>query len=223
VSATRLLVVEDDVELRGMLVKGLREEGFEVASADGGASALRRVEEVSPPDALIIDIGLPDADGRDLCQALRAQGVRKPVLFLTARDSITDKLSGFHAGGNDYLTKPFAFSELVARLEALTRRSEGESTQVGGGLRVDPVGHTITWDGRTVAATPTEFRLLSTLAAAQAQTLARRALVRAAWPDGAIVHDNTLDVYIARLRRKLASLGAAPRILTVYGVGYRLE
>ena len=117
----RLLVVEDDSELRSLLVRGLSEEGFDVHAVGDAAAAMARARDV--PDALVIDIGLPDADGRDLCQALRARGVDAPVLFLTARDAMSDRLSGFSAGGDDYVTKPFHFDELVARLRALLRRS----------------------------------------------------------------------------------------------------
>src|SRR5919199_5508888 len=121
VTAFRLLVVEDDPELRSLLSRGLGEEGFEVDAVGDGAGAMARAHD--PPDGLIIDIGLPDADGRDLCQALRARGVDAPVLFLTARDAMPDRLAGFSAGGDDYLTKPFALAELAARLDALLRRT----------------------------------------------------------------------------------------------------
>src|SRR5690349_783697 len=111
VGGLRLLLVEDDAELRAMVESGLEEEGFTVASADRGATALRKFDEVDP-HVLVVDVGLPDADGRDLCRALRAKGVRAPILFLTARDAVVDRVAGFSAGGDDYLTKPFAFSEL---------------------------------------------------------------------------------------------------------------
>src|SRR5207244_3252205 len=117
----RVLILEDDVELGGLLERGLKEEGFAPALATTGADALDRVAS-QPPDALIIDIGLPDADGRDVCQALRARGIAAPVLFLTARDSLTDRLAGFGAGGGGYLTKPFAVAELMARVRGLVGR-----------------------------------------------------------------------------------------------------
>src|SRR4051812_153619 len=115
-----VLVVEDDPGLRRLLARGLGEEGFDVVASADAAAALRAAEEA--PDLAVIDVGLPDADGRDLCQALRARGFTAPVLFLTARDAVTDRVSGFTAGGDDYVTKPFAFVELVARLRALLRR-----------------------------------------------------------------------------------------------------
>ena len=116
-----LLIVEDDADLRSLLKRALTEEGFDVRAVADGASAL--ADSGPTPDALVIDIGLPDADGRDVCQALRARGVSAPVLFLTARDALSDRLSGFSAGGDDYLTKPFHLAELVVRLRSLVKRS----------------------------------------------------------------------------------------------------
>jgi two-component system, OmpR family, response regulator len=220
-SPATILIVEDDPEMRAMLVRGLREEGLRADGVGTGAQLLARVAGGSP-DLFIIDIGLPDADGRDVCQALRAQGVGAPVLFLTARDALTDRLSGFSAGGDDYLTKPFAFAELLARLEALLRRSGSEPAVEVGALRLDPAAHAAI-SGDTVAGlTPTEFRLLARLAATPGEVVRRRTLVEVAWPYGAFVRANTLDAYIARLRRKLSGLPDAPQIVTVHGVGYRL-
>ena len=216
----RLLVVEDDPELRLALSRGLGEEGFEVMAVGDAASAMGQAEE--PPDGLVIDIGLPDADGRDLCQALRARGVDAPVLFLTARDAVTDRLSGFSAGGDDYVTKPFHFDEVVARLRALLRRSGADASTTVGALRLDPVAHSISGVDGEASLTPTEFRLLAALAGRPGAVLRRRDLVRAAWPEGAIVHDNTLDQYVARLRRKLRETAAQATIETSHGVGYRL-
>ena len=172
----RILIAEDDPQLGDAVQRGLREEGFECRLAPTAALFLEFVERESP-DGLIIDIGLPDADGRDLCHALRARGITAPVVFLTARDALPDRLSGFAAGGDDYLTKPFAFAELVARLRALLRRNAMPGAE----------------------------------------------LVGAGWPHGAIVHDNTLDAYIARLRRKIRAMPGAPELATVHGVGYSLR
>jgi two-component system response regulator MprA len=217
----RLLVVEDDADLRSVLRRGLSEEGFAVTAVADGASALAAAGD--EPHALVIDIGLPDADGRDVCQALRARGTTAPVLFLTARDALTDRLSGFSAGGDDYLTKPFHLAELVARLRALLRRAGAdEAVEVGPGLRLDPAAHALRNGDAEVLLTPTEFRLLAALAARPGTVLRRAELVRAAWPEGAIVHDNTLDQYVARLRRKLREADRDDAIVTVHGVGYRL-
>jgi two-component system OmpR family response regulator len=218
----RVLVAEDDPDLRSVLVRGLREEGFDATGLDNGAAFLRAADE-RRADVLIVDIGLPDADGRDICQALRTRGVSAPILFLTARDAMVDRLSGFSAGGDDYVTKPFDFDELVARLHALMRRSGVDLSLQAAGLRLDPVTHTVCCGGETGALTPTEFRLLARLATRPGEAVRRRDLVAAGWPRGAIVHDNTLDAYIARLRRKLRGLPRAPSIATVRGVGYAIR
>ena len=215
------MVVEDDDELRGVVARGLREEGFSVESVATGAQLLDRIDGTAP-DAFVIDIGLPDADGRDLCQALRARGIQTPVLFLTARDAIVDRVAGFDAGGDDYLAKPFAFVELVARLQALLRRGGADVALEADGLRLDPVNHAAGNGSREVALTPTEFRLLARLMARPGEAVRRRDLVRAGWPHGAIVRENTLDAYVARLRRKLRQFDHSPEIVTVHGVGYRI-
>jgi two-component system, OmpR family, response regulator len=218
-----VLVIEDDGDLRRLLRRGLEEEGFDVVQASRGKDAVA-LAEADPPDLLVIDIGLPDADGRDVCQAIRSRGVDSPVLFLTARDQMVDRLAGFSAGGDDYLIKPFEFAELIARLRALLRRSSGTMPAVVvGDLRLDPAVHAVASGERTAPLTPTEFRLLGALVARHGETVRRRELIATGWPDGAIVHDNTLDVYLARLRRKLASLPTEAKIGTVHGVGYKLE
>jgi two-component system response regulator MprA len=218
----QIFVLEDDPQMRSLLVRGLREEGYQVQGLATGSELLRKVAE-SVPDVFVIDIGLPDTDGRDVCQALRAQGVTAPVLFLTARDSLTDRLSGFHVGGDDYLTKPFAFAELLARVEALIRRSGTERSLEAGGLILDPAKHAVSYGEVTVPLTPTEFRLLAKLAASPGEAVRRKVLIDTAWAHGAIVYDNTLDAYIARLRRKVCSIPGAPQIVTVRGVGYSLR
>lgn len=216
-----ILIVEDDDELRALLARGLREEGFNVDGVTTGAQLLGRIEKATP-DALVIDIGLPDTDGRDLCQALRARGVEAPVLFLTARDALVDRIAGFDAGGDDYLAKPFAFVEVVARLHALLRRAGGDGALEAAGLRLDPVKHAAAGASGEVTLTPTEFRLLARLMSRPGEAVRRRDLIRAGWPHGAIVRENTLDAYVARLRRKLRTLAEAPEIATVHGVGYKL-
>src|SRR4051812_44016317 len=177
----------------------------------------------SPPDLLVLDIGLPDADGRDLCQALRVNGVASPVIFLTARDALTDRLSGFHVGADDYITKPFAVAELVARIRVAARRQQPALEAARDGLEVDPVQHAVRRGERAAQLTPTEFRMLAALAARPGEVVRRQELRVAGWPDGAIVHDNTIDAYIARLRRKLAEVASSETLETVRGVGYVLR
>ena len=217
-----VLVVEDDHRLRSLILRGLREAGFRAEGVVQASELLERLPQVNP-DVLVIDVGLPDADGRDLCQSLRAEGFTAPIMFLTARDAVPDRLTGFAAGGDDYLTKPFNFAELVARLQALVRRGGTEQVAEVGGLRLDPARHGITCGSETVELTPTEFRIFARMAARPGDAVRRRELVQAAWPDGAIVHENTLDVYIASIRRKLATLPEAPAIKTIYGVGYSIR
>jgi two-component system OmpR family response regulator len=221
-SGMNVLIVEDDPDLRRILESGLEEEGFDVTATRNGRDALARAR-AKPPQLLVVDIGLPDSDGRDVCQALRAEGIRAPVLFLTALGGVVDRLSGFNAGGDDYVTKPFEFAELVARLRALARRGELSDPTEAGDLRLDPLSHAVHVKDKRVALTPTEFRLLGALAEHPGEAVRRRRLVSAAWPDGAVVHDNTLDVYIARLRRKLRNLPTETAIHTAHRVGYRLE
>src|SRR5690349_22454372 len=172
----RVLVAEDDAELRELLVKGLRRHELDATGAGTGAALLSGTEEWRP-DALVVDIGLPDADGRDVCQALRARGANMPVLFLTARDTRADRLSGFASGGDDYVTKPFDFAEVVARLRALLRRAGvGRAIDVGG-MVLDPVEHAVALGPGRVSLTPTEFRLLAALAAESGGAVRRGTLV----------------------------------------------
>ncbi len=220
-TGSRVLIVEDDAELRSVLSRSLREEGFAVDSVATGGEVLARAE-ANVPDVFVIDIGLPDADGRDVCQALRARGIETPVLFLTARDAVVDRVAGFDAGGDDYVAKPFALVELVARIQALLRRTGATAAMEAEGIRLDPVSHAVSAHGVEVPLTPTEFRLLALLLARPQQAVRRTELVRAGWPHGAIVRENTLDAYVARIRRKLKQLEGSPEIRTVHGVGYRI-
>ena len=220
-SENSIALLEDDRALRDSLRRGLRAEGFTVWAAATGVEFLELLD-VRQPDVLIIDIGLPDADGRDVCRAARARGNDVPVLFLSARSAVDDRLSAFNAGGDDYLVKPFSFSELVARARALARRHRSVGV-VGADITLDPT--TMTWRTETgvVRLTPTEFRLLATLSAAQGRIVRRGELAAAVWPGGLSVADNTLDAYVARVRRKLRDGGeTTAQITTSHGVGYRL-
>lgn len=217
----KILIVEDDHALRDALRRGLS-AGFEPVPAADGATALRLAE--TGVEAAVLDIGLPDSDGRDVCQAMRAHGFRAPVIFLTARHHITDRLSGFSAGGDDYLSKPFHLAELTARLRAVLKRSAVPPTVSHADLVLDAVNHGMaSGTGAPVTLSPTEFRLLASLVAAQGNIVRRLDLVRAGWPEGAYVSDNTLDQYLSRLRRKLREAGSGLSITTVRGVGHRLS
>ncbi|HEV7727366.1 MAG TPA: response regulator transcription factor [Modestobacter sp.] len=221
-----VLVVEDDAALRATVARALRSHDLDVTTADDGASALAAAGQGPGTRfaAVVLDIGLPDSDGRDVCHALRARGMDVPVLFLTARDQLHDLLSGYAAGGDEYLTKPFHVRELLVRLDVLLRHAARRPPPAPEVLQVDPVGHSLDGPTGRQPLTPTEFRLLAALMAATGNVVRRRELARAGWPDGAIVADNTLDQYVARLRRKLRAAGDHGRTIgTVVGVGYRFQ
>lgn len=194
-----------------------------MVTASDGAGAIRAA---TAPDAafngIVLDVALPDSDGRDVCQALRARGVDAPVIFLTARGDVADRLSGFAAGADDYLTKPFDFAELVARIEVMVRRSQGAASPITD-LTVDPVAHTVRYRDRQAELSPIEFRLLARLLANSAAVVRRGQLREAGWPVGAIVSENTLDQYVAKLRRRLTEVGSPRAIRLVRGVGYQLR
>lgn len=212
-------VCEDEPALRSVLTRALRVMGHEPVVVATAAEALRAFVSRSP-EVLVLDIGLPDADGRDLCLALRAAGVVAPVLFLTARDGLHDKIAGFEAGGDDYLTKPFEIDEVRVRLDALLRRTSAPTPEDPGTPVLDPARHALVLGDVEVGLTPTEFRLLGRLMSEPATVVRRHTLIAAAWPHGAMVSDNTLDSYVRRLRNKLETLGVEA-ITTVRGVGYR--
>jgi two-component system OmpR family response regulator len=212
-------VCEDEPALRSVLARGLRSFGHEPIAVGTAAEALR-VFRHSPPRALVLDIGLPDGDGRDLCLALRAAGIDAPVLFLTARDGLHDKVAGFEAGGDDYLTKPFQLAELKVRIDALLRRASTPRTMEPGRPMLDSARHALVLEGEEVSLTPTEFRLVGRLMAEPGRVVRRHALVAAAWPMGGQVSENTLDSYVRRVRSKLDRIGAG-EITTQRGVGYR--
>jgi two-component system response regulator MprA len=213
-------VCEDEPALRSVLTRALRAMGHNPLVVATAAEALRAFGR-QRPDVMVLDVGLPDADGRDLCLALRAAGIDSPVLFLSARDAMHDKIAGFEAGGDDYLTKPFDLDELRVRLDALLRRTPAPAAADADGPVLDPGRHALVVGDDEVPLTPTEFRLLAKLLASPESVVRRHALVAAGWPMGAAVHDNTLDSYMARLRRKLDDLDGVDRsIVTVRGVGY---
>ena len=222
IGAPRIALLEDDKRLRESLRSGLVEEGFSVIAAATGTEFIDMLRTSDRPDVLIIDIGLPDADGRDVAMAVAGSGIAVPVLFLTAVDTLSDRLAAFSSGGDDYVTKPFMFDELVARLRALARRHTPSPGLVLGDASLDPAALTIGNTQVTVRLTPIEFRILATLASATGVTR-RKELVRAGWPAGSYVSDNTLDSFVGRVRRKLREVDGAPSIVTVHGVGYKIE
>ncbi len=215
-------ICEDDPDVRRVLTDALKMGGHRVVIARNGREAVQNLGRDSGVDVLILDIGLPDADGRDVCQALRANGQHAPALFLTAFDAIHDRVSGFRAGGDDYVVKPFAISEVLVRIESLVRRARPQPVRISG-LALNPDRLSVTVDDREATLTPTEFRLLAAIAVEPGSVVRRRTAVAAAWPGGAIVNENTIDSYIRRLRVKLASINSPVELTTVRGVGFTLR
>jgi two-component system response regulator MprA len=221
----RILVVDDDRAVREGLDRVLRRDGFEVVLAGDGESA-RSALVSCPPDAVVLDLLLPDSDGVELCRALRRAGDRTPVLMLTARDAVADRVAGLEAGADDYLVKPFALEELRARVHALLRRAspaDGDGLLRCGDVELDPVAFEARRAARVLALTRTEFHLLELFLRHPRQVLTRSVIFERVWGYDFGSASRSLEVYIGYLRRKLEA-GGEPRVLhTVRGVGYVLR
>jgi DNA-binding response OmpR family regulator len=213
----KVLVVEDDPKIRSTVELYLQREGYDVATAEDGVRALE-VARDAKPHLVILDLMLPRLDGLAVCRALRASG-EAAIIMVTARTTEDDKLTGLDLGADDYVTKPFSPRELMARVRAVLRRVSGEDVIEANGLAIDRVKREIRVDGEAVNATPTEFRVLETLARAAGRTFTRQELVERALGEDYDGLDRTVDVHIMNLRRKLGEAGKA--IVTVFGVGYR--
>ena len=221
-----ILLVEDEDALRTTLSDRLRGEGYVVATAKDGDEGMERVS-TSPYDLLILDVMLPFRNGLDLCRDIRKAGVAIPILFLTARNEIVDKVVGFKLGGDDYVTKPFEAAELLARIEALLRRAPvqtGRGFHQIGGISVDIGRKQVTRDGKPVYLSAREFQLLRYLMERAGKTVPRAELLQAVWGYDATAYTRTVDVHVFSLRQKLEQEPSKPElILTVSGVGYRFE
>ncbi len=220
----RLLVVEDDAKMAGLLERGLREEGHAVDVTGRGEDALWMARS-APYDAVVLDVMLPGGDGFSVCRRLREAEVWTPVLLLTARDAVDDRVTGLDAGADDYLVKPFAFSELLARLRALRRRKPSERPAVlaVGDLRLDPALRRV-WRGETeVSLSAKEFALLEEFMRRPGEILSRGRLLDAAWDMGYERRSNLVDVYIRYLREKIDRPFGRHALETVRGAGYRLR
>lgn len=215
----RILVVEDDPDLSRQLAEALKDTGYAVDVADNGEDG-HFMGDTEPYDAVILDLGLPVIDGISVLQKWRADGKTFPVLILTARDQWSEKVSGFDAGADDYLTKPFHHEELLARLRALLRRAAGHTTDSIdiGGLLVDNRAARCFVDGMPVKLTSHEFRLLSYMAMHKGRVISRTELVEHIYDQDFDRDSNTIEVFVGRLRRKIGT----DRIETVRGLGYRL-
>jgi two-component system OmpR family response regulator len=220
----RLLLVEDDEKLARAVARGLRHEGYAVdVSRDGHAALLQAA--VFDYDAIVLDVMLPETDGLAVCGTLRERGCWAPVLMVTARDEVPDRVRGLDAGADDYLPKPFAFDELLARLRALLRRvpAERPARLEVGDLVIDPGTHEVTRAGTRVELTAREFAVLEYLARHQGQAVTRTRLLEHVWDENYLGATNVVDVYVGYLRKKLERPFGRPLIRTLRGVGWTLE
>ena len=222
--AMRLLVVEDEMKLAGLLQRGLREEGHVVDLAPNGEEALWMARAVDY-EAILLDVMLPGCDGLEVCRRLRDAGVWTPVLMLTARSAIADRVAGLDQGADDYLSKPFAFEELLARLRALARRTGTARAPVVevGDLRLDPVTREVWRGGTSIALSAKEFALLETFMRRPGHVLSRDHLLEHGWDHAYEARSNVVDVYVRYLRDKIDRPFGRHTLETVRGVGYRLR
>jgi len=220
----RLLVVEDALKMARLLERGLREEGYAVDTAPNGEDAVWFGTE-NPYDAIVLDLMLPDMDGFEVCRRLRAAGQWAPVLMLTARDAVEDRVRGLDAGADDYLTKPFALPELLARLRALVRRGPHERPPVlvVDDLTLDPASRLVRRGDRTVSLTPKEFALLEYFMRHPGEVLTRTRLIEHVWDFAFEGDSNVVEVYVRYLREKIDRPFKRQSLETVRGIGYRLR
>jgi two-component system OmpR family response regulator len=220
----RVLIVEDEVKMAGLIRRGMREEGLAADVAIRGEDALWMADS-TPYDAIVLDVMLPGIDGFETCRRLREKGIWAPVLMLTARDAIEDRVAGLDTGADDYLTKPFSFIELLARLRALARRGHVERATVltVGDLNLDPAGRRVWRDQTDISLSAKEFALLETFMRHAGQVLDRLQLLEHAWDYEYENRSNVIDVYVRYLREKIDRPFGVDSLETVRGAGYRLR
>ena len=219
----RLLLIEDERHVASFVQQGLEEEGYLVVWAATGAEG-KRLAEAEPFGAVLLDVRLPDTSGVEVCREIRRHDPALPILMLTALDAVEDRVAGLRAGADDYLAKPFAFEELLARVAALLRRASIVPPDVAhedGALRLEPGTRAVTFRGAPIDVTPTEFDLLAYFLARRGQALSRDEIHRDVWGHDFDRGTNLIDVYVGYLRRKLAEAGSESVIEAVRGVGYR--
>ena len=221
----KILVVDDERAVRESLRRALELEGYEIELAADGSEALYRLETTDEPDAVILDVLMPGVDGLEVCRRLRGTGSKLPVLMLTARTEVEDRVAGLDAGADDYVTKPFALEELLARVRALLRRTTHEEGEVVrfADLELDPNTREVTRGGRPIELTRTEFSLLELFMRNPRQVLTRTIIFERVWGYDFGYASNSLDVYVGYLRRKTEANGEPRLIQTVRGVGYALR
>ncbi|MBZ5724808.1 MAG: response regulator transcription factor [Acidobacteriia bacterium] len=219
----RILLVEDESRVAGFIAKGLREQAYAVDIARDGEKALYQAA-VNEYDLVILDVMLPLKDGHTVCRELRASGFAAPILMLTARDAVDDRVAGLDSGADDYLAKPFDFKELLARLRALLRRSAGLRPQVArvADLLLDTASHAVTRGGKTVSLTAKEYALLEYLVLNEGRVVGREPIAQHVWDESFDPFSNVIDVYIKRLRAKMDTGFARRLIHTRRGEGYIL-
>jgi two-component system response regulator MprA len=217
----RILVVDDDAGVRQAVGRALAFEGYDVTQAADGAEALRLIGSIRP-DAMVLDVVMPEVGGLDVCRELRANGDDLPVLVLTARHSVADRVAGLDAGADDYLVKPFALEELLARLRALLRRFDAAADEVLtlADLTLSPASRLVARAGEPIELTRTEFNLLELLVRNAGQVLTRELILDRIWGYDFTTTSNSLEVYVGYLRRKTEAGGGSRLIQTVRGVGY---
>ncbi|MEA2509906.1 MAG: two-component system, OmpR family, response regulator [Actinomycetota bacterium] len=220
----RVLVVEDEIKMAELLRRGLQEEGYAVDVAGGGAEALWLAAE-NPYDVILLDLMLPDADGIEICRRLREKEIWSPVIMVTARDAIEDHVRGLDVGADDYLTKPFSFAELLARIRALLRRPSAERPSVLsiGDLRLDPATRQVWRGDSSVEMTAKEFALLEYFMRNPEQVLSRSRIIEHVWDFAYEGDSNVVDVYVRYLREKIDRPFGKRSLQTVRGAGYRLR
>jgi two-component system, OmpR family, response regulator len=222
----RILIVEDDAEAGAAMVRGLSEAGHDVVHAADGRQGLTAASENGPFAVLVVDRMMPHVDGLTMVETLRRQGDQTPVLFLSALGEIEDRVTGLKAGGDDYLVKPYAFAELIARVEALARRRETGSVQTllrVGDLEMDLIGRTVRREGKEIDLQPREFQLLEYLMRNAGQSVTRTMLLEKVWEYHFDPQTNVIDVHVSRLRSKIDKGFERAMLQTVRGAGYRLD
>ena len=219
----RVLLIEDDRKAAKLLAKGLHEEGFVVDVAPTGEEGEEQAA-INEYDVIVLDWLLPGKDGIAVCQSLRVRDLSTPILMLTARDGLADRVKGLGTGADDYLTKPFAFAELLARIRALLRRSRNARPAVlrVSDLTLDPASRRVTRAGASIALTSKEFAILEVLMRSPGEIVTRTRLVERVWNEASEVLDNLVDVHLSHLRKKIDSGDRSPLIHTIRGFGYRL-
>jgi two-component system OmpR family response regulator len=223
VAKTRVLIVDDEPNIRDLLATSLRFAGYEIQTAANGAQAVAAVTE-SEPDIILLDVMLPDMNGFSVTKKLRSSGIQAPILFLTARDDVEDKITGLTVGGDDYLTKPFSLDEVVARIQAILRRTktvDAESAMIdAGAVVINQDAHEVTIEGKLVDLSPTEYKLLRFLVMNPDRVLTKAQILDHVWEYDFNGDMGIVESYVSYLRKKLDPISSRPLIQTKRGVGY---